>query len=120
MRSVGELSVCGLVYQVYVASADETEHLADGDDGVCIAQQGVILIRASITPSRKRDALVHELAHAFLEASGLRQLLKMHVRGDLDELEEAIIRTFVPSFMRFLDDNDKDLAKLVKKGRWSK
>jgi hypothetical protein len=119
MREVGELNVCGLVYRVYVASGDESSELSEGDDGACVCAQGKILVRSSISPSRKRDTLVHEIAHAFLEASGLREFLKTRVKGDYDSFEEALIRLFVPAFVRFLDDNTRELVRLVRKGKWS-
>lgn len=120
MIEVGELNVCGLVYRVFIASVDESSELTSDDDGACATSSGQILVRASLSPSRKRDTLVHEVAHAFLEASGLREFLKTRVKGDYDSFEEALIRLLVPSFLRFVDDNSKELIRLVRKGKWTR
>jgi len=120
VKSVGELNVCGLVYRVFVASVDESSDLSAEEDGVCVASSGQILVRASLSPSRKRDTLVHEIAHAFLEASGIREFMRTRVKGDYDAFEEAFIRLLVPSFLRFVDDNAKELVRLVRKGKWTR
>jgi hypothetical protein len=120
MKEVGELSVCGLVYRVAVASVDETSDLSADDDGACVYSSGRIFIRASLSPSRKRDALVHEIAHAFIEASGLQAFLKSWVGEEkYDAFEESFIRLLTPAFLRFVDDNARELVRLVKKGKWS-
>jgi hypothetical protein len=120
MKAVGELNVCGLVYRVFVASADESAELTGDDDGACATASGEIFVRASLSPSRKRDTLVHEIAHAYLEASGLREFLKTKVKGDYDAFEESFIRLLVPSFLRFVDDNARELVRLVRKGKWTR
>lgn len=106
-----ELRICGLTYQIKFASSEAVYQL-QGCDGVCVYGINTIFIREGLPGTRRRDALLHEIGHAFLEASGLRSLLQSVYSGkDFEEYEEMLIRLFVPSFIHLIDANE------TKKGR---
>jgi hypothetical protein len=103
------LTICGLEYRVVVAGVDEVPELA-GKEGLTSCVTNTIYLRAGMPVSRTRDALVHEVMHAFLEASGIGSFLSDRVRGDYDKFEETLIRLIVPALLRLVDDNGEGLV----------
>lgn len=63
--------------------------------------QGEILIRNDLSPSNRRDTLLHESLHAVAYHSGLRTTV---LDGDSD-LEERIIVTLSPWILQLLQRN---------------
>lgn len=126
--SHGNLKICGLEYRVVYATSDEVPELA-GNEGHTSCSTNTIAIRSNLPPSRKRDTLVHEVMHAFLEASGVGSFLADRVRGDYDRIEETLIRLVTPAIIRLIEDNGaalidvpmaKPLAKTAGKSRSKK
>lgn len=114
MREVRKLTICGLTYRVVYATADEVHHLED-TDGYCSMATNTIYVRSGMPKTRTRDALVHELMHAFFEASGVGSFMKDNFRGDeeaFDKFEETFIRLTVPSLLRLVDDNGDALVNV--------
>lgn len=112
-----ELVICGLVYTVVFAHPDNVPDLR-GNEGCCISGANTIFIREGMPPSRTRDAILHEVTHAFLEASGIRHLLLGVYNGTaFDDFEETLIRILVPSVLRLIDDNGRGLVASPKAKR---
>jgi hypothetical protein len=105
MKQTGTLDICGLLYRVVDAEANEVPQLEDGDEGATVYQALTIYLRGALPPTRKRDARLHEVAHAWLEASGIRDFLKSRVRGEYTAFEETFIRLAVPSLIRLIEAN---------------
>src|SRR5438105_2831345 len=63
--------------------------------------QGEILVRKDLSPSNRRDTLLHELLHAISYHSGNRATV---LDGDSD-LEERIIVTLSPWILQMLQGN---------------
>lgn len=99
-----KLKICGLEYDVIFATAAEDPRLVD-NEGFTDASACKIYVRSTLSPSRMRDTLLHEIVHAFVEASGLCGFLQASVRGNYDRFEEALVRLVTPSLLRFVDDN---------------
>jgi len=101
------LSICGLEYKVVYASSDDVPELIE-NDGHTSCATNTIYIRANLAPCRKRDTLLHEILHAFLEASGIDHFLGTTFKGDPKEyerFEETLIRLVVPSILRLVEEN---------------
>lgn len=110
------LTIGGLEYRVILAGAHEVPELA-ANEGYTVPEKNVIYIRANVSPSRARDTLVHEVGHAFLEATGLGHFLQDNFRGDdFDKFEETFIRLAVPHVLRLVDDNGGALVAAPKPG----
>lgn len=116
MREARKLTICGLTYRVVFATAEEVHHLEDSDGFVSMVTN-TIYVKAGMPESRMRDALIHEVMHAFLESSGVGSFMKDNFRGD-DEaflrFEETFIRLTVPSIIRLVDDNGPSLLRVPK------
>lgn len=101
------LSICGLEYKVVYASSDDVPELIE-NDGHTSCSTNTIYIRTNLTVSRKRDTLLHEILHAFLEASGIDHFLGHALKGEAKEyerFEETLIRLVVPSILRLVEEN---------------
>ncbi len=107
------LSICGLEYKVVYASSDEVPELIEAE-GYTSLSANTIYVRGNLPPCRKRDTLLHEVLHAFLEASGLGTFLEAGFKGDAKEyekFEETLIRLVVPSILRLVAENGAALIK---------
>lgn len=116
MREVTKLTVCGLTYRVVFATADEVHHLEESE-GFASLSTNTIYVREGMPKSRTRDALVHEIMHAFLEATGLGSFLKDNFRGSeeaFSNFEETLIRLTVPALIRLIEDNGAALMCVPK------
>lgn len=110
LRASRSLSICGLEYRVVFTTPDEVAELAE-NDGLCRRSTNTIYIRKGMPASRTRDTLIHEVMHAFLEASGLGHYLEQHLKDPdtYDKFEETLIRLMVPSLLRLVEDNGQTL-----------
>lgn len=116
MLEARKLTICGLEYTVMLAGADEVPELA-ANEGYTVPERNLIYIRSNVNPSRARDILVHEIGHAFFEATGLGHFLQDNFRGDdFDKFEETFIRLAVPHVLRLVDDNGGALTATPKPG----
>lgn len=116
MREASTLTVCGLTYRVVYATPDEVHHLEDSE-GYASLHTNTIYVREGMPKSRTRDALVHEIMHAFLEGGGVGSFLKDNFKGDADafeKFEETLIRLVVPSLIRLVEDNGGALMTVPK------
>jgi hypothetical protein len=116
MVEAKSLTICGLTYRVVFARADEVHHLEDSD-GFASFSTNTIYVRAGMPESRMRDALIHEVMHAFLESSGVGSFMKDSFRGDdaaFERFEETFIRLVVPSVIRLIEDNGPSLMRVPK------
>lgn len=116
MREAKRLIICGLEYRVVYATGEEVPELVE-NEGWCNTKASTIYLRANMPPSRMRDTLVHETAHAFIEASGLSHFLGNHFESEdkYEAFEETLIRLFVPSLLRLVDDNGTALVDVPAK-----
>ncbi len=104
------VTICGLAIRVIYGTDLEIPELV-GNEGYYSREQGAIYVQANLPHSRMRDTLAHELAHAFLDASGLGAFFASRLKADDDyeDFEELTIRLFVPNFLRLIDDNGGSL-----------
>ncbi len=101
-------------YRVVYATPEEVPDLAE-NEGCCCKSLNTIYIRAGMPPSRMRDTLVHEVLHAFLEASGIGSFLASasNLKGDgYDVFEETFVRLVTPSVIRLISDNGDALIEI--------
>jgi hypothetical protein len=105
---MGVLKICGLEYRVVYASAEEVPELVNGE-GYTSCSTNTIYIKLNLPASRARDVLLHEVLHAFFEASGIGSFLNDRVRGDYDKFEETLIRLVVQPVLRLVEDNGRAL-----------
>jgi Zn-dependent peptidase ImmA (M78 family) len=103
------VQICGLEYQLVVATAAEVPELLE-NEGWTSCVTNTIYVRANMPPTRLRDTVVHELLHAFLEASGVGSFLSDRVQGDYDAFEEVLVRLLTPMILRLVDDNGAALV----------
>lgn len=98
MRSCGSVSICGTEVKVYRALAKEVPDL-DGHDGYYLYAERKIFIDANLDKDATLDTLVHEMAHAWFDLSGLRHWLQeaTRLKGEAyDTFEEQFIRFQTP------------------------
>lgn len=107
------LKICGLEYRVVYATTEEVPELA-GREGWTVPSANTIYIRSNLPPSRLRDTLVHEVLHAFFEASGVGSFISDRVRGDYDKFEETLIRLIVQPLLRLVEENGRALISVPK------
>lgn len=110
------LKICGLEYKVVFATSEEVPELL-GKEGFTSCTTNTIYVHAHLPQSRMRDTLVHEVLHAFLEASGIGSFLSDRVRGDYEKTEETLVRLMVPSLLRLVDENGSALIDVPREGR---
>jgi hypothetical protein len=105
------LKICGLEYRVVYATSDEVPELA-GKEGLTVCSTNTIYVRSNLPTCRARDALVHEVMHAFFEASGIGSFLSDRVRGDYDKFEETLMRLVVQPVLRLVEENGRALIEV--------
>lgn len=112
MREVHKLVICCLVYRVVCATGEEVPKLLE-HDGWADTDSNTIFLKEGMPPTRMRDTLVHEIAHAWLEASGLGEMLQSSFKGaDFESFEEQLIRVAVPSILQLVQDNGTSLVRV--------
>ena len=107
------LKICGLEYRVVFATNEEVPELV-GREGYTVPSSNTIYIRSNLPASRARDTLLHEVLHAFFEASGVGSFLSDRVRGDYDKFEETLIRLLVQPILRLVEENGRALIAIPK------
>lgn len=112
MKQLATLNVCGMTYRVMLASSIERPALEESE-GECDADEGVIYLRASLARNRTRlrDTLIHELVHAFVDATGLAYVLKGKLKEsrDWEDVEETIARVATPHIVQLVEANGSRL-----------
>lgn len=112
MKHFLDLTLCGQTWACYYVSQRECDAVArkldledDGNEGLCDYATQKIYVVKSRQWTRTRDRFLHEVCHAFLEASGVGSLLEEHYKGPLPfhKWEESLIRLFVPHFATAID-----------------
>lgn len=102
---IREIQVCGVTFPVYRASVEEVPDLVqDGEllDGFCDFERGCIYIREGLSPSLERDAVAHEVGHAFLCCSGLQEILRDRIGAKkFKGFEELLVRVATPHISHF-------------------
>jgi Zn-dependent peptidase ImmA (M78 family) len=98
-----QVTVCGtLIPIVFVANL----RAEDGDacDGLFIAEVPFIAIDSSLHSARASAILFHEIGHAAMLLSGAGYLLdKKSKKNQSGELEEELMRVFIPSFLAAIE-----------------
>jgi hypothetical protein len=108
VKRIGVHTICGVRVPIYRATVDQFPELS-GCDGYWDPVRSIIWVRQGQSETQERDALVHELAHAFLTLSGLSTTLKVFLGpersqywdGD-DGVEEALVRQATPHLVALL------------------
>ncbi len=114
MKVVGSLVICGFPYEV--VEVDESDGiLADGEEGSTRALELRIYIRAGLPWPRRRDTILHEIAHAFFEATGLLGFITAHTKksAEADRFEENLIRLATPWLLQLIDTSGPALGRLL-------
>lgn len=94
--------ICGIRVPVIRASEEQVPDFLGTDDtindGFFDGKTSTIYLRRGQSPTVERDTLCHERAHAFLQLSGLKNLLEAVVvwpKG-YDDFEELLARLAAP------------------------
>lgn len=89
--------VCGVDVPVV-----ETDDVPSGcmDDGCFWYPTSTIYIKRGLSPTRRRDVLLHEWLHAFFDLSGIRTWLEAIKQK---ELEEQLCRFITPAITTAID-----------------
>lgn len=118
LRASRSLSICGLEYRVVFATSEEVPAL-EANEGYTSCETNTIYLASNIPRSRMRDALVHEVCHAFLEASGVGSFLQTSLKDKAayDDFEETLIRVLVPHVLRLVLENGKALIEVPRAQR---
>lgn len=90
----------------YVTKAEmRALHPAEELEAQCDYEQCKLYVRRFRNLDQRRDAFLHEVCHAFLESTGIGNLMQSNYSGaDFVKFEEDLIRLFVPHLATFLDD----------------
>lgn len=111
MKQYASFKIGGQDWTAFLVSKAEMKKL-DGDEtdeGLTTPETQRIYIRRIKNKSRLRDTFLHEICHAFLEATGMQHQLQVGYKGEnFEEWEETLIRTFVPHLATFIDDWSRD------------
>jgi len=74
-------------------------------EGLCDFKSCRMYVRKFRNKDRRRDALIHEVCHAFLEATGVGNFLEDSYSGpDFGKFEEGLIRLVVPHLATLIGD----------------
>jgi hypothetical protein len=91
------------------ATADDCPDLRSDEagglnDGSFSQEQLTVFVRAGMSKTQRRDAIAHELAHAFLYLSGIGALLSGVVRWKkgAHDFEETLVRLAAPHLGRLI------------------
>jgi hypothetical protein len=116
--------ICGQRWEIHLATAHRIKALRT-EEGHCKYGENRIFLREGLlrsNPTRFRDALLHELAHAWFESSGVGPLIHSNLRDGVDwrALEEDLIRVAVPHVLVLVDDlTAAGLAEHFGGGSWT-
>lgn len=114
MIAVGQIQICGFLYSVVEVDASDGI-LSEGEEGSTRAFELTIYILAGLPWARRRDTILHEVAHAFLEASGILGFLTSHTKksAEADKFEENLIRLGTPWLLQLIDTSGPALMRLL-------
>ena len=101
VKHLRTLVICGVRVPVIEATAEEIPELMQDDqllDGWFCGERVAIFVRRGQSATHLRNSITHEAAHAFLDLSGLKQVLMnaWGKRKGFDDHEEAIVRIATP------------------------
>lgn len=94
------------VSKAELRAMDPTKNL----EGLCDYEKCHLYVRRFKSVDRMRDVFLHELAHAFLDSTGVGHWLEGRMK-DPDawvDTEEDLIRLLVPHLAQLIDDMTKD------------
>jgi hypothetical protein len=110
VRLLRVVDMCGVRVPVVAANLEQWPALLEADgttlDGTFDYSLCAVIIRAGQSHTLLRDAVTHELVHAFLHLSGIGRQLKalMGKRAGerWEEIEEGLVRTATPHLATLL------------------
>jgi hypothetical protein len=105
-----EIKVGTQIYQVILRTPKEDGMLNDGNFGYTLDSGLVIVIDATISPTKQRVTLLHELMHAIQMTFG--SPTKPSKDADFEEWEHYFIGTYEESMLIVLQDNPSLLKYL--------
>lgn len=103
----------GIVWHVYRADPAHVPALHDGDrvlEGVTDTSTAEIHVREGLSPSLERDAIAHELLHAFLYATGLAHVIEARIGAGYADFEEVLVRVATPHLVGFFESQKRRAA----------
>lgn len=112
MRHLGTLRIAGTDIEVREAEGLVNE---DGDTihGEFDQLELAIVIRAGLSPTARRDVVLHEYAHAYLYLTGTHEWLVCLVGAkQARKLGEVIARIFAPATAQAIDCGLFEVVKL--------
>jgi len=126
MTPYASFQIAGQDWTAHLVSKVEMKKLAkslgyaddDADhEGLTNYEMQQVYLRRMKNKSRMRDTFLHEICHAFLDATGVGHQLKEGFKGkDYDAWEETLIRVFVPHLATFIDEWSKRQGTTQKQG----
>lgn len=109
MKIPRKVMICGLPYRIAIVpmGARGPKGWEKLYEGMCDVESSTIYLSARLrrNPSRLLDALVHEMAHAIAEGTGVRRWLsslvpwKQRKTDRVFELEEDCVRMITPALI---------------------
>lgn len=116
MKYVRTWRIAGQGLKEYLVSKKEMRKLsktAPGDpppEGLCRILQSKFYVRDDISLTRRPEVEIHEIAHYFLDVTGLSTFFADTVTGDLDKWEEQVIRIMSPHLHVFIQNITEDVT----------
>lgn len=105
VQLIRTVTICNVRVPIIRATADQVPELVEDGrllDGFFCFERAVIVIRAGQAPSLERDAICHEVSHAFLYLSGLAHVLRGQVKTEYTDFEEQLVRIATPHIVALL------------------
>lgn len=111
-RTIGCVRMCGVDVELSEVAGLANEN-GDMLDGEFLHTEAKIRIRAGLSPTGRRDAVLHECIHAYLYLSGDDQWLCCLLGTKAArKLQEVICRKVAPGIAAFVDAGVMELVKL--------
>lgn len=101
-KKQSKIRVCGIWYEI-VSMSEEDEPQLEGAEGLCDHKNCRIVLKTGIDQNRVKDTLVHEILHALINESGVRNELETLAHKDAGEVEERIVRMLTPHLCDLLE-----------------
>ena len=112
MRQIGTLRIAGTDVAVLEKEGLANEH-GDTIHGEFDQLELAIVVLAGLSPTARRDVVLHEYAHAYLYLTGAQEWLVCTVGGkQARKLGEVIARIFAPATAQAIDCGLFELVKL--------
>lgn len=99
------VSINGVDYDVEEVDPDKMG--ADPDEtvyGSCNHEQTKILVMNTLSAEGKKHTLRHEVGHGSAAESGASHIMAQYVGEKAEELEELLIRVWLPVYLQALGD----------------